>query len=106
VIPDVVAKVIREAYKSLDLPFGGQPRKVQYTVYFVARKVQSITIYRVADILYLGESQHAFRRVEGYVVLKKSLEDQPQVFYELVIVLRRNDAIVEVELYNFIKQVL
>jgi hypothetical protein len=76
-IPDVVAKIIREAYKSLDLPFGGQPRKVQYTVYFVARKVQSITIYRVADILYLGDTQHAFRRVKGYVVLEKSLEHQP-----------------------------
>jgi hypothetical protein len=72
-IPDVVAKIIREAYKSLDLPFGGQPRKVQYTVYFVARKVQPITIYRVADILYLGESQHAFRRVQGYFVLENPL---------------------------------
>ena len=68
-ISDMVTKIIREAYESLDLPFGSQPRKVQYTVYFVARKVETITIYCVSHILYLGQTQHAFRRVQSDVVL-------------------------------------
>ena len=54
IISDMATKIIREAYENLDLPFGSQPRKVQYTVYFVARKVETITVYCVAYVLYLG----------------------------------------------------
>ncbi len=77
-ISDVVAKMTREINKCLDLPFSGQPRKGQETVYFITHKLQVITIYRVADILYLGKPKHAYN-----VVIEKSSKHQLQVYDEL-----------------------
>jgi hypothetical protein len=48
----------------------------------------------VADVLYLGEPKHAFRRVQSNVVLKKPAENRPAVFNELVVVFRINDGVV------------